>query len=121
MGCHMAHVLQYAIYDNEKSLFYLYFPYEGAERYMRILYNLSWVAYDEMFIDPRDSSDPRWFECDIFLESIKLIHPYYENCPLIHLINPLKHSKLFSYYGYEFSGEPFPNECQNLLYPDENP
>ena len=114
---HMGHFLQYSIYDKEKSLFYLYFPYETAEKCMRILYNLSWVAYNDLFIDPRDPADPGWFECDTFLEYIKLIHPYHEISPLVHPINPLKHSKLFSYYGYEFPGEPLANESTDILHP----
>ena len=51
LSYHMGHFLQYSIYDKEKSIFYLYMPFETAEDCMRILYNLSWVSYDILFIE----------------------------------------------------------------------
>ena len=110
IGNHMVDILQYSVYDKEKSLFYLYLPFETAEKYLRILYNLSWVAYDELLIDPRDTAEPEWFECDTFLEYIKLIHHYNKVYPYFQLFNPLEHSNLFSFYGYEFPGDPVVKE-----------
>ena len=99
---HMAKFFQYSIYDREKSQFFIYMPYDTAEECMILLYNLSLAAYDYLFIDPRDENEQEWFECDIFLEYIKLIRKYYTIRPQIDPLNPLEHSKLFSFYGYEF-------------------
>ena len=109
LSYHMGHFLQYSTYDKEKSIFYLYMPYETAENCLRILYNLSWVSYSTLLIDPRDENDHGWFECDTFLEYTKLIHDYKYYDPIhsrIHPLNPLNRSHLFSIYGYQFPGEP---------------
>ena len=104
---HIASILKESVYDNKKSMFYLYLSYATAEEYMRSLYNLSWSGYDYLIIDPRNENEREFFECDTFLEYVKIIREYERIWAQIHLVNPLEQSKLFTFYGYVFPGEPF--------------
>ena len=104
---HIASILKESVYDNKKSMFYMYLSYATAEEYMRSLYNLSWSGYDYLIIDPRNENEREFFECDTFLEYVKIIREYERIWAQIHLVNPLEQSKLFTFYGYVFPGEHF--------------